>query len=116
MEELPSSREDEGILEDADATTEGDAVEVQVETTRPLSQTSAKKGVVHVPIAMERLIASTVGNKATGQTCPPLQLEEQQSQLQMKIVVEEEAADEGKEDAKEKGGFVGIQVAMLQGK
>ena len=43
----------------------------------------------------------------------PLLLEEQQSQLQMKIVVDDEAADEGDKDAKEKGGFMGIQVAML---
>ena len=34
----------------------------------------------------------------------------------MNIVVEDEAADEGNEDEKEKGGFMGIQVAMLQGK
>ena len=34
----------------------------------------------------------------------------------MNIVVEDEADDEGNEDAKEKGGFMGIQVAMLQGK
>ena len=46
----------------------------------------------------------------------PLLLEEQHSQLQMNIVVEDEAADEEKEDAKEKGGFVGIQEAVLQGK
>ena len=46
----------------------------------------------------------------------PLLLEEQQSQLQMNIVVEDYASDEGNEDAKEKGGFMGIQVAMLQGK
>ena len=34
----------------------------------------------------------------------------------MNIVVEDEAAYEGNEYAKEKGGFMGIQVAMLQGK
>ena len=34
----------------------------------------------------------------------------------MNIVVEDEAVDEGNEDAKEKGGFMVIQVAMLQGK
>ena len=34
----------------------------------------------------------------------------------MNIVVEYEAADEGNEYAKDKGGFIGIQVAMLQGK
>ena len=44
----------------------------------------------------------------------PLLLEEKQSQLQMNIVVEDEAADEGNEDKKEKGGFMGIQVTMLQ--
>ena len=71
MEELPSSREDERILEDADATTEGDAVEVHAGATQPLSQPSAEKGELHVPIATERLIASTVGKKATGQTCDP---------------------------------------------
>ena len=32
----------------------------------------------------------------------------------MNIVVEDEAADEGNEDAKEKGSFMGIQVAMLK--
>ena len=32
----------------------------------------------------------------------------------MNIVVDYEAANEGGEDAKEKGGFIGIQVAMLQ--
>ena len=46
----------------------------------------------------------------------PLLLEEQQSQLQMRIFVDDEASDEGKKDAKEEGGFMGIQVAMLQGK
>ena len=71
MEELPSSRKDEGILEDADAATEGDAVEVQVEAMRPLSQPSAKKGLLHVPIVMERHIASTVRKKATGKICAP---------------------------------------------
>ena len=71
MEELPSSREDEGILEDADATTEGAVVEVQAGATRLLSQPSAKKGAFQVPIAMEKLIASTVGKKATGKTCAP---------------------------------------------
>ena len=34
----------------------------------------------------------------------------------MNIVVDDEAADEGEEDAKEEGGFMRIQVAMLQGK
>ena len=34
----------------------------------------------------------------------------------MNIVVEDEAADEGNEDEKEKGVFMGIQGAMLQGK
>ena len=46
----------------------------------------------------------------------PLLLEEQQSQIQIIIVVEDEAADEGNEDVKKKGGFMVIQVAMLQGK
>ena len=68
MEELPSSREEEGILEDMDVTTEGAAVEVQAGATRPLSQPSAKKGVLHVPIAMEKLVASNVEKKATGKT------------------------------------------------
>ena len=44
----------------------------------------------------------------------PLLLEEQQSQLQMNIVVDDKAANEGDEDDKGKGGFMGIQVAMLQ--
>ena len=43
----------------------------------------------------------------------PLILEEQQSQLQMNTVVEDEAAYEGNEYAKEKVGIMGIQVAML---
>ena len=34
----------------------------------------------------------------------------------MNIVVDYEAADEGYIDAKEKGGFMGIQVAMMKGK
>ena len=66
MEELPSYREDEGILEDVDATPEGTTVEVQAEVTRLLSQPSAKKGALHVPIAMEKLIASNMEKKATG--------------------------------------------------
>ena len=74
MEELPSSREDEGILEDVDTTTEGGAVEVQAEATRPLSQPSSKKRALHVPIAMEKLIASTVEKEATGQTYVPFYL------------------------------------------
>ena len=74
MEELPSSREDEGILEDADATTEGDAVEVQEGATRPLSHPLAKKGALHVPIAMDKLIASTVEKKSTGKMYVPFYL------------------------------------------
>ena len=74
MEELPTSREDEGILEDADLTTEGYAVEVQEGATRPLSRPSAKKGALHVPIVMEKLIASTVEKRATGKTCAPFYL------------------------------------------
>ena len=74
MEELPSSREDEGILDDADATTDGDAVEVQAGATRPLSRPSAKKGALHVPIAMDKLIASTVEKNVTGKTCSPFYL------------------------------------------
>ena len=46
----------------------------------------------------------------------PLLLEEQQSQLQVNIVVYDEASDEEDEDAKEKDGFMGIQVAVLQWK
>ena len=34
----------------------------------------------------------------------------------MNIVVEDEASDDGNKDAEEKGGFMGIQVSMLQGK
>ena len=34
----------------------------------------------------------------------------------MNIVVDNIAADNGNEDAKDKGHFMGIQVAMLQGK
>ena len=74
MEELPSSREDEGILEDADATTEGAAVEVQAGAMLSLPQPSVKKGALHVTIAMEKLIASTVEKKAAGQTCAPFYL------------------------------------------
>ena len=68
MEDLPSSKEEEGIMEDADATTEVSAVEVQAGENRTLYQPSAKKGALHVPIAMEKLIASTMEKKATGQT------------------------------------------------
>ena len=71
MEELLSSRKDEGVLEDADAETERAAVDVQAEAMRPLSQPSAKKGELHVQIGMERHIASAVGKKATGKTCAP---------------------------------------------
>ena len=67
MEELPSSREDEGILEEVDTTTDWAAVEV-------LSQPSVKKGALHIPIAMEKLIASTVEKKAIGQTYVPFYL------------------------------------------
>ena len=74
MEELPSSRENKGILEDVGAMTEWDAVEVQTEATQPLSQPSAKKGALHVPIAMETLIVSTVEKKATGKTYVPFYL------------------------------------------
>ena len=74
MEELPSSREDEGILEDVDATTEGAEVEIQSEATRPLYQPSVKNGALHVPIAMEKLIASTVEKKSIGQTYAPFYL------------------------------------------
>ena len=71
MGELPSSREDEGILEDTDAATEAAAVGVQAEETQPLSQPSAKKGELQVPIGMEEHIASTVVKKATGRTWAP---------------------------------------------
>ena len=74
MEELPSYREDEGILEDVDAKTEWAAVEVQAEATQSLSQPSAKKGALHITIAMEKLIASTVEKKAIGQTYVPFYL------------------------------------------
>ena len=43
----------------------------------------------------------------------PLLLEEQHSQLQMNIIVEDEAADEENEDKNGKANFMGIQVAML---
>ena len=71
MKELPSYREDEGILEDVEATTEWAAVEVQTEATQPLSQPSVKKGALHVPIATEKLIASTVEKKELGKHVPP---------------------------------------------
>ena len=45
-----------------------------------------------------------------------LLFEEQQSQLQMNIAVDNEAANKGDGYAKEKCGFMGIQVAMLKGK
>ena len=56
-------------MEDAEATPEGVAVEIQAGATGPLSQPSAKKGALHVTIAMEKLIASTVEKKATGNMC-----------------------------------------------
>ena len=74
MEELPSSREDEGILKDVDATTERAAAEVQTDATQPLSQPSVKQVALHVPIAMDKIIASTVEKKATGQTYVPFYL------------------------------------------
>ena len=58
-------------MEDEDATIERAAVEVQAEAAQPLYQPSAKQGVLHIPIATERLIAYTMGKKATGQTCAP---------------------------------------------
>ena len=42
--------------------------------------------------------------------------EEQQSQIQINIVVEDEASNGGGKDAKGKGGFMGIEMTMLQGK
>ena len=74
MEELPSSREEKGILEEAEAMTDGAGVEVQAGATRPLSQPSLKKGGLHVPIALEKLISSVVEKKGTGQICSPLYL------------------------------------------
>ena len=71
MEELPLSREDEGIMDDVDAMTEWAAGEVQTEATKPLYQPSLKKGALHVTIGMEIQIDSTVGKNATGQTCAP---------------------------------------------
>ena len=47
--------------------------------------------------------------------CPVL-LEEQQSQIHINVVIEDEASDKRNGDEKEKGGFMEIQVAMLQGK
>ena len=46
----------------------------------------------------------------------PLLIEDQQSQLLMNIFVDNEDDNDGDKDAKGKGGFMGIQVAMLQGK
>ena len=43
----------------------------QTEATQPLSQTSVNKGELHVPIAMEKLIAYTVEKKVIGQTYVP---------------------------------------------
>ena len=71
MEELPSSREEEGILEGAYATTEGATVEVQAGATRPLSQPSAKKEALQVPIPMEKLVAPTVKKRPMGKHVPP---------------------------------------------
>ena len=71
MEELPSSRDNQEILEEADATAEGGAVEVHAGAMRPLSQPSEKKGALHVPIETEKISASTVEKKDTGQTCAP---------------------------------------------
>ena len=85
-------------MEDAEATTEGFAVEIQAGATGPLSQPSVKKGALHVTIAMEKLIASTVEKKAPGKMCAPLLLEKQQSQLQMNIIVEDEAVNKENED------------------
>ena len=66
MDEFPLSREDAGILEDVDATTEWAVVEVQTEATQPSSQPSVKKGALHIPIEMEKLISSTVEKKVIG--------------------------------------------------
>ena len=71
MEELLSSREDEGSLEDADATTEGTTVEVQAGEMRPLSQPSAKKGALHVPIAMGNSLLPMWRRSPLGKHVPP---------------------------------------------
>ena len=116
MEGFPSSREDGGILEDADAATEGgrsggtgrgNATTVSTISEEGGVARSNRNGETHCFHCVEEVHWANM--------CPLL-LEEQQSQLQINIVVDDEAADEGDEYAKEKGGFMGIQVAMLQGK
>ena len=61
-------------MEAVETTAEWAAVEVKTEATQPLSQPSVKKGAFHVPIEMEKLIASTVEKKAIGQTYVPFYL------------------------------------------
>ena len=115
MEELPLYREDEGILEDSDATAQGAAVEVQAEATQPLSQPSAKKGAFARSNCNGETHCFHCGEEVHWANVCTLLLEEQQSQLQMNIIVEDEAADEENEYKKEKGSFMEIQMAMLQG-
>ena len=74
MEELPSSIEDKGILEDVDAMTEWSAVQIQTEATQPLSKPSVKKGALHLLIATKKLIASNVEKKAIGKMYVPFYL------------------------------------------
>ena len=61
-------------MEAVDATAEWSEVEVKIEATQPLSQISVKKWALHVPIAMEKLIASTVEKKAIGENYVPFYL------------------------------------------
>ena len=49
-------------------------MEVQIESTQPLYQPSEKKVELHVPIAMKKIIASSVEKKATGKTYVPFHL------------------------------------------
>ena len=71
---------------------------------------------MHVPMVNGETHCFKCGEEGHWENMCPLLLEDQQSQLQMNIVVDGEAVNEGYEDVKGKGGFMGIQLAMLQGK
>ena len=113
---MPSSIEDEGILEDAYATTEGGRSGGTGRGNATTVSTISEEGIVARSNRNGETHLFHCGEEGHWANMCPLLLEEQQSQLQMNIVLEDEAANEGKEDSKEKVGFMGIQVAMLQGK
>ena len=109
MEELPSSREDkrENRGGRSGGTGRGNATTISTISEEGSVAHSNRNGETHF---------FHCGEESHWSNMYPLLLAEKQSQIQMNIFVEDEAADEGNEDEKEKCGFMGIQAAMLQGK